>query len=310
MIRFHCPRCEAQLEVDESFAGQAARCPTCGSNLRVPREGDATPRSDPKPGATTLKFHGKTIEVQPPLEVMAVVSVVIVGLSIVALLVIGLSGLVTLPWTVGMALGSLLALLGAIMAVPAYNTIRRSRGQKRGRHLAIAGLAAGGGLCLIFGIGFLVGFFWDYYRRPSCEQNLKQIYTALRDYAQHHEGAMPRDLETLANNGLLKNRDWLTCPAYHVQIGQPTYILTPDVNLNNPLFPPDLMIVSDGAPYDAHRDGFIRALLLNGTIEKVPLNTWLAYQKKQAQRWNEIQNKIRQGPASAPTPAADAEPPS
>ena len=58
------------------------------------------------------------------------------------------------------------------------------------------------------------------------------------------------------------------------------------------------MIVSDGPPYDAHSDGFIRVLLLNGTIEKVPLDTWLAYQKKQAQRWNEIQNKIRKGSAS------------
>ena len=260
--------------------------------------GEATPRATPQAGVTTLKFHGKTIEVHPPLETMAIVSVALVGLSVVVLLAIGLSGLVTLPWTVGMALGSLLALLGAIMAVPAYNTIRRSPGQKRGRRLAIAGLAGGGALCLVFGIGFLVGFFLDYYHRPSCEQNLKQIYTALRTYAQPHDGALPRKLETLATEGLLKDRKFLTCPAYRIQVGQPTYILTPDVNLNNPLFPADLMIVSDGPPYDAHSDGFIRVLLLNGTIEKVPLDTWLAYQKKQAQRWNEIQNKIRKGSAS------------
>ena len=40
MIRFRCPNCESQMEVDESFAGRPARCPTCGCDMKVPKEGE------------------------------------------------------------------------------------------------------------------------------------------------------------------------------------------------------------------------------------------------------------------------------
>jgi hypothetical protein len=76
-----------------------------------------------------------------------------------------------------------------------------------------------------------------------------------------------------------------------------------------------MLIVSDGPPYEAHGDGFVRALLLSGKITAVPLSDWPSYQETQKTRWNEIQNKIRRGvrpaaPGGAPpAPVAAPAPP-
>ncbi|MBM4018825.1 MAG: hypothetical protein FJ288_10930 [Planctomycetes bacterium] len=314
MIRFRCPKCDSPMEVDESFAGRAARCATCGYDLKVPRTGEApTPArgvvEPARPGATVVKVQGEKVEVVPPTEPMAVGAIIVVGLSAAAVLGIGLSGFWTPPWAVAMTLGALLAALGAVMAVPAYHNIRRSKGRKRGRPLALAALAAGGGLFLVFLVGAIIGFVLAEWK-PPCEENLKRIYVALRNYADKHQGAFPGNLDALVAEGFLDGRDWLTCPAYHVVPGTQTYVLTPQVNVKNPLFPDDLLIVSDGPPYSAHEDGQVRALLLSGEIRKVPLAEWAKYQEAQEKRWNDIQNKIRRaaaappgGPVSAPSPS-------
>jgi len=284
MIRFKCPNCESQMEVDESFAGRAARCPTCGCDLKVPKEGEPPPavqpaRATPRKGAAKVTVDGEQVEVIPPLAV-------------------GLGRFVTLPWTVGGMLGALLALLGVVIAVPTYHTIRRSRGRKRGRGHALITMATGGLLFLLFGVTALVGWT-QWMLRPTCEEGLKTIYQALRAHADRHDGAFPKSLEVLVEQGYLDSPNRLTCPAYHVRAGETTYILTPDINTDakqpdgTDWWPPDTMIVSDGPPYDAHGDGFVRTLLLSGDVKHVKLTHWSAYQKGQSDRWSKTLNRIR-----------------
>ncbi|KPJ74699.1 MAG: hypothetical protein AMS14_05050 [Planctomycetes bacterium DG_20] len=303
MIRFRCPSCESRMEVDESFAGRPARCPTCGCDLKVPKEGESSPpiqpaRAMPRKGATVVTVDGEQVEVVPPLETMVLAAMGFVVLSVVAVLAVGLGRFVTLPWTVGGMLGALLALLGVVIAVPAYHTIRRSRGRKRGRAHAVITMAAGALLFLVFGVIALVGWS-QWFLRPTCEENLEKIYQALRAYAAKHDGAFPKSLDDLVTERCLDSPDWLTCPAYHYPIGRQTYIFTSDINVNEPLWPPDLLIVSDGPPFDAHGDGYVRALLLGGDVEHVPIAQWAAYQKSQGDRWNKILNQIRQAKEKA-----------
>lgn len=300
MIRFHCPQCESQMEVDESFAGRAARCPTCGFGMKVPKQGEpSTPvapaAAPPRQGAPTVRIDGQKVEVLPPVETMVVVSMGFVAIALVAPLIIGLAlgSFFQYPWTVGATIGALAALLGVMVAVPGYYNVRRSRGRRRGRAHAVMALGVGGGLFIIQVIGALAGFAANVWLRPTCEQNLEHIYTALRAYAEKHNGAFPAGLDALVEEKYLDSPRWLTCPTYAVQVGTPTYILTPDINIKNPLFPKDLMIVSDGPPYDAHGDGTVRILLLGGEIQRVPYARWELFQKGQRDRWLEILNTIR-----------------
>ena len=311
MIRFRCPKCDAKVEVDESFAGRQGRCATCGYDFRVPKTGETTPVSGmvapTRPGATVVKIRGETVEILPPLETLAVAAMAAVGLSVVAVLVIGLSQLWTPPWAVGMALGAMLALLSIVISLAAYNSIASARGRKRGRKLAVGALAAGGGLFLVYLVGAIVGFvMWSAWR-PPCEKNLEVISVALSNYARAHNGAFPdghkTNLKTLVEQGYLGSADWLACPAYQVVPGTQTYVLTPDVN--NRDFPPDTMLVSDGMPLDAHKDGLIRVLLADGKVIKVPLAGWQTYKTAQEAKWNEILNRIRhpKTEAASGTPA-------
>jgi hypothetical protein len=323
MIRFRCPKCDAKVEVDESFAGRQGRCATCGYDFRVPKTGEATPvhgMVEPsRPGTTVVKVGGETIEILPPLETLAVVAMVAVGLSIVVVLVIGLSRLWTPPWAVGMALGAMLALLSIVISLAAYNSIASARGRKRGKKLAAAALAAGGGLFLVYLVGAIVGFFMWSAWRPPCEKNLEVISIALANYARAHNGAFPdghkTNLKTLVEEGYLGSADWLACPAYQVVPGTQTYVLTPDVN--NRDFPPDTMLVSDGMPLEAHKDGMVRVLLVSGKVIKVPLAEWQQYKTAQEAKWNDILNRIRHPATEAaggtpaiapPAPAAPAAP--
>jgi len=234
------------------------------------------------------------------------VSVIFLGASAAAVFVIGLGRFVTDPWMIGSILGALLALLGALTAVPAYHSIRRSRGRKRGMRLAVVGMLGGAALTLVFGTVATVKIINTLWLRPSCEDNLGKIYAALRRYADRHEGKIPKELAVLVREGYLGDANWLTCPAYHVPIGTCTYqmAISPgiDVNLNNrSVFTPNLMIVSDGAPYDSHSDRLVRALLLGGTIEKVPFDRWERYRAEQGKLWDAIRKALK---AQAAQPGA------
>jgi len=301
MIRFKCPECDSQMEVDESFAGRPARCPTCGAALKVPTGGESTasrPSATPPPGAARVRIGDEEVDVIPPLETMVLVSIACVALSVVVFVLAGLLKFVTPPWAVGALLGALLALLGVIVGVPAYHSVRRSRGRRRGRTHATISMLAGAGLFLVLLVIAIIGLFQEY-MRPSCEQNLKHIYAALRAYAENHGGAFPPKLETLVDEKYLDSNQWLTCPAYRVPVGRTTYVLTPEINLSakqpngSDWWVPDTMIVSDGPPYGAHKDGQVRALLLDGTVKRVPVKAWSEFYERQQRRWNETLAEIR-----------------
>ena len=313
MIRFRCPNCDARMEVDESFAGRPARCATCSADLKVPAasasDTSITPLEPAGPsGPTTVRFGDETVEIVPPVETMAVVSVGFLGASVAAAFVIGLGRFVTAPWMIGSSLGALLALLGAMTAVPAWHSIRRSHGRKRGRRLAAIGMIGGAALTLGFGTVAAVKIIDNLWLRPACEDNLHKIHAALRAYAERYDGRLPKELEVLVREGCLADRNGLTCPEYHVPIGTSTYQMYIsvgiDVNVNNPrAFPPNLMIASDGAPYDSHSDGLVRALLLNGDIQKVPFDRWERYRAEQGKLWDAIREALK---AQADQPAAGA----
>jgi hypothetical protein len=321
MIRFKCPECGSQMEVDESFAGRPARCPTCGAGLKVPAEGESTairPTGAPPAGAARVRIGDEEVDVIPPLETMVLVSMACVALSVVVFLLAGLTRFVAPPWAVGALLGALLALLGIIVGVPAYHSVRRSKGRKRGRTHAVISMLAGTGLFLVFLVVALVGFARDVWMRPTCEENLQRIYSALRSYADDHEGKFPSSLETLVDDGYLASNHWLTCPAHKMPVGETTYVLTPQINISakrpdgRPWWPPDTMIVCDGRP-DAHKDRRVRVLLLSGKIEQVPTEEWYSYRKTQNNQWSRTINQIRalreeaeadEGESAAPAPAA------
>jgi len=315
MIRFHCPKCESQMEVDESFAGRAARCPTCGTNMKVPKKGEAPPPPagtkgpPPRPGAATVKVDGEKVEIQPPIEVMVYVSIAFLAAAVVMLVLV--CGVLPSRYamTGGGFLGILLSVMGTLTALPAYHNIRRSRGRKRGRTPALVGMGAGGALLLISALIFSIGLAREFLGRASCEDNLNRIYKALRGYTAKHDDVLPRELPGLVQEGLLDSSSWLTCEAYPDQIGRQTYSYwgTDAARLGAKIaqLPPELPIVTDGPPYDLHPDRQVRVLQLNGEIILVSMDKWEAYRKAQGDKWNAVLNKIRNptAPTKPETPA-------
>jgi hypothetical protein len=193
-----------------------------------------------------------------------------------------------------MTIGALLAMMAALTGLPAYHSIRRSKGRKRGRTLALVGVGLGTALFLGLGAGATAGIV-EIRLRPGCVENLKKIYAGLRSYASQHGGNLPKDLQVLVEEGHLESAASLTCPAYRVQVGTVTYRLIinePPINVRDPVFPANLMIVSDGAPFDAHEDGQVRVLLLDGTVETVPLERWDAYQRDQIDLMTEVRTRL------------------
>ena len=54
-MRFNCPKCHERVEVDESFTGQVADCPTCSNPITIPESGEAPVlRAIPLEGDETL----------------------------------------------------------------------------------------------------------------------------------------------------------------------------------------------------------------------------------------------------------------
>jgi type IV secretory pathway VirJ component len=97
--------------------------------------------------------------------------------------------------------------------------------------------------------------------------------------------------------------------------------VVPSFNINNAMFPGELLVLSDGPPYNLHDDGddvcLVRVLLLKdvrkGEIEVKDLKdrdhlilsaNWAAYQRGQQDHWNEIMTRIKNVQGRAATPAA------
>jgi hypothetical protein len=293
MIRFKCPNCKAKMEVDESFGGRTARCATCGNDLKIPRANEAAPRPG-RPGAAAVNVEGEKVEVVPPIEGTAVVAIGIVGFSILAFLVAWLSRQLTPPFAIGCLIGGLVALLGAMIALSAWNTVKRSRGRKRGLKLATGALLGGTGLFLLFAVGAVVGWAQDR-NRPSCEENLKAIHKALMAYSEQHDGDFPPNLNTLVQEKFLDSAQWLTCPQTKATPGTQTYKYVEKITLNpkyRNLFPPNMAIVFDEPSQIGHPDGEVRVLLLNGEIIKKPEVEWRPYFELQNKQYIDIRRKI------------------
>jgi len=307
------------MEVDDTFGGRAARCPTCGSGLRVPKaaaEASAPGAAPSHPGAATVDVEGEKVEILPPIEMTAIASVVIVGLSAVVFLIGWLiRGFnFTDPFQAGSLMGALVAILGVFIAVWAYPAIKKSRGRKRGLPLVKISLLGGLGLFLIF-LSCAIAAWAMNRNRPPCETNLEHISTALKAYAAEHDGEFPPNLATLVKEKYLDNMEWLRCPAFRVPPGTVTYDLTSGVNTKNKLYTdhPDLMIVSDTDRYGvAHEDNLVRILLLNGDIKTIPVSEWQKFKEEQGKIWTEIQRKLHAPPvqsrAMVPPAAATAPP--
>jgi len=316
MIRFRCPECETPMEVDESFAGRPARCPTCGQTLRVPKA-DLSPSPSPRvleepSGPGVVRFHGESVEIRPPVEPMAVVSLVLAILAVGTVLFLGFDpiGLSYSPWTVGFLVGALVAFLAAVFGMAAYHSIRRSRGRAGGRSLALIGTLGGLGLFIVLGAGAAVCSI-RVMLQPTCEDNLRVLYQGLKGYADAHEGKLPANLRTLVTDRYIDADHWLTCPAFRAAPGTQTYRLMPDINLHDPLYPPDMMIVADAE--NAHPDGALRVLLKDGSVRTVPGDQWTVYYADQQKKYGEIVKQLRLratgtapgAPAPAPAPAPE-----
>jgi hypothetical protein len=304
------------MEVDETFAGRTARCATCGNTLKIPRQSDATPSRIATPtvaGAAVVQIEGEAVQVVPPMETSVLVAAGILGFSLVIFLVAMLSGLLVPPFALSCLIGGLVALIGTLMALSAWNTVKRSGGRKRGKQLATIILLGGAGLFLVFMMGGIVGFALQG-RRPSSEENLAQIYRALKTHSDQHNGEFPEDLPTLVKENLL-DRDSLSFAAAHVKPGTVTYMYPGRINLNEKfkkVFAEDMMIVYENSP-DYHEDGSIRILLLNGKVVAMPKADWSKYRDAQVRIWQTALHKVDEirfppPPAPvAPPPTAPAE---
>jgi len=212
MIRFKCSQCGARMEVDETYVGHPGRCPTCGASITVPAASTVSSPSGGMAGAgmrqgrtagTTIRVHGEEVSVRAPLETTAIASIVLMGLSVVLFIGIWLSGNWAPALGVGALLAMLMAILSVLVAVTAYHNVRRSRGLRRGMGAAYAGLIGGASLFLIF----LIVTAWSFVvhaNRPSCEENLRAIWTALGEYADSHDEKFPPTLAALAHDTSLR----------------------------------------------------------------------------------------------------------
>jgi len=153
--------------------------------------------------------------------------------------------------------------LGAVVfAVLALIDIRR-RARHYGKALAVIGLV----------LGLAVGATSYYLRNApgvygasdQCQQNLRVVYSALKDYAAAHGGRYPMDLAELAYLG---ERDRLTCPSCSRRGGVDcTYLFLAAGRRHDPSL--DAVIACDRSLGNhGRRGGYV--LRANGTVE------WLA----------------------------------
>ncbi len=302
MIRFRCPHCDSAMEVDEAYAGRPTRCPVCGTEMRIPKGEEtriAQPLEQPSgSGAVLVHVGDETVEVVPPVDTMAVLSAVLMGAAVAVTVGLGLAQLTRFPWTIGMTLGACVALLAALTGLPAFHGIRRSKGRKRGKLLALITTIGGAALFLGLGAAAAAGWVINLRLQPTCEENLRKVNEALRAYARDHDGViLPAALGDLVEEGHLDSRNTLICPesgvSYTMHFGRMDGVRVP-IDLDDPIFEKDLLIVSDGAPTQAHEDGFTRALLLDGTIRMVPVREWELFRADHSTRkWEAIFETLR-----------------
>ena len=310
MIQFQCPGCNSEIETPDEYAGRSARCPTCNRRIRVPREAaaltaqpaDAELQAEPPSSSGVFRLEGRTYAVRPRLEGMLIASAVVIALSIVVFVAIGLMAPVYTPWFLAGLIGGAFALFGALLVLPAYYNIRRSRGRKTGERLAFVDIAVAAVLVVTFlSLALVSRALAD---NTSCGERLKLVYAALRAYAADNGGLMPPSPETLVEQGHLAASK-LTCPLVHgARQGTATYdgrsYLTDrsgrsviDFRSDVPRFPGDLMILMGGGLHRIRNkatgedDRGYYVLTLDGSVAYVrqeEANGWLTEQRKVVDR--------------------------
>lgn len=233
MITFECPGCKARIEVPDQYQGRQARCPTCSRKLRVPRRAsgsgggggnkdDSLPVDESGSGANVVMLDGRAYQVRPQLEGFALAAAIVVGMSILALLIIGLTVRVYNPWLWAGISAAAVALFGVLLILPAQVNIARSHGRKGGQLIANITLAAGGLLIGLYLTVALLSSLWADY--SPCPERLRTVYRGLVAYAEAHGGSFPSEPEALVEEGLIPS-EALTCPeAAGARAGSATYL--------------------------------------------------------------------------------------
>jgi len=194
-IKFHCPKCNQKIAVDETAAGAGINCPACSEPLLVP---DApAPRAPvaPAPQAPWAPRHSPSPPVLQSKRAR--------GLAIWSL-VLALIGLVPV---FGLATG----LVGLLLGIIALAKGTTSKG------LAVAGTVIGclAALMIPLHLGLLktsMSAAKFATGTAVCSTNLKSIGIGLELYRSKHN-AYPPNLEALVREGMVKETS-LRCPLH------------------------------------------------------------------------------------------------
>jgi len=256
VIVFHCPNCNAEIEVPDHYAGRSARCPTCNRRLRAPQQrrdhsGALTPDDlvDSQSATGIVMLDGHAYHIRPQVDGMVIASSVVIALSIVPMILIGLGIGAYTPWLWASLIATGVVLFGMLLVLPGYNNIRRSRGRKTGRRLGMINIATG--LALVAGFlstGLISYALADH---STCKSRMQAIHKALMEYAARNDSRFPPRPETLVEKGYLQAGK-LTCPKCRgKREGDPTYnedSYSGQVDLRTDVaeFPGDLMILMGG----------------------------------------------------------------
>ena len=261
MIVFRCPNCNAEIEVPDHYAGRSARCPTCNRRLRAPQQrrdhsGALTPDEvvDSQSATGIVMLDGHTYQIRPQVDGMVVASSVVIALSLVPMILVGLTIGAYTPWLWASLIATGVVLFGMLLVLPGYANIRRSRGRKTGQRLGTVNIAAG--LALVAGFlstGLISYALADH---SSCGSRMQAIHKALMEYAARNDSRFPPQPETLVEEGYLQAGK-LTCPKYpRAREGDPTYNRDSytkgysgkvDLRTDTAEFPGDLMIMMGGS---------------------------------------------------------------
>jgi DNA-directed RNA polymerase subunit RPC12/RpoP len=297
MIVFHCPRCSAEIEVPEDYAGRSANCPTCGRKIQVPA--GAVPRDEGpseelnESSANVIRVEGRAYQVRPKLEGLLIAATAVLVLSPVALVLTGWSAQGYTPWGVAGLCGAGVAFFGLLLLLAAHYNIRRSHGRKSGRRFAFV-ILAGGVLLLVASLCVALVAFASADRSSSVER-LQRIAKALAEHAARNGGALPDSPETLVRLNYIRPSTLTSHEAVDLRAGTPTYSFYDrrlDLRTAVP-FPGDLLVYLDGIKHEVKQGQTAAevyfAVQLDGRIVRVPTSQLRDILRQQDQAVGRVQ---------------------
>jgi len=109
-MNFNCPKCNQPIQVDDSYAGQAGNCPSCGEAVTIP-----APSSPVLQPAAASIAQNATVTVTTKNTTALTMGIIAIVLGVLSLLVawIPFLGLIAIPVA---AIGGFLALIGLVLA--------------------------------------------------------------------------------------------------------------------------------------------------------------------------------------------------